>query len=51
MPWIRGCWRPTTADRGQWHTAGGSYRLVLGHSAGNYVLEADVSLAETWFGR
>ena len=38
-------------DRGQWHTPGGSYRLVLGHSAGNYTLEADVSLAEAWFGR
>ena len=38
-------------DRGQWHTAGGSYRLVLGHSAGDYTLEADVFLAESWFGR
>ena len=37
--------------RGQWHTPGGSYRLALGHSAGNYTLEADVSLAEAWFGR
>ncbi|HSO15445.1 MAG TPA: beta-glucosidase [Arthrobacter sp.] len=39
------------SDRGQWHTAGGSYRLVLGHSAGEYTLEADVSLTEAWFGR
>ena len=38
-------------DRGQWHTAGGSYRLVLGHSAGDYTLEADVFLTESWFGR
>ncbi|HEX9227715.1 MAG TPA: beta-glucosidase [Arthrobacter sp.] len=38
-------------DRGQWHTPGGSYRVALGHAAGNYALEADVSLAELWFGR
>lgn len=38
-------------DRGQWHTPGGSYRLALGRSAGNYAMEADVSLAESWFGR
>ncbi|WP_200913017.1 beta-glucosidase family protein [Arthrobacter sp. Leaf69] len=38
-------------DRGQWHTPGGSYRVALGHAAGNYALEADVSLAEAWFGR
>ena len=38
-------------DRGQWHTAGGSYRVALGHAAGDYALEADVSLAESWFGR
>ena len=38
-------------ERGQWHTAGGSYRLVLGHSAGDSTLEADVSLPESWFGR
>ena len=38
-------------DRGQWHTPGGSYRVALGHAAGNYALEADVSLAESWFGR
>ena len=38
-------------DRGQWHTSRGSYRLALGHSAGHYVLEADVSLAESWFGQ
>lgn len=37
--------------RGQWHTAGGSYRLALGHSAGDCTLEADVSLTEAWFGR
>ncbi|WCI07948.1 glycoside hydrolase family 3 C-terminal domain-containing protein [Arthrobacter sp. OVS8] len=38
-------------ERGQWHTPGGSYRVALGHAAGNYALEADVSLAESWFGR
>lgn len=38
-------------DRGQWHVQAGSYRLALGHSAGNCTLEADVSLAESWFGR
>jgi len=37
--------------RGQWHIPGGSYRLALGHSAGDYTVEADVSLAESWFGR
>ncbi|MGY2744703.1 fibronectin type III-like domain-contianing protein [Pseudarthrobacter sp. O4] len=37
--------------RGQWHNTGGSYRLALGHSAGDYTLEADASLAESWFGR
>ena len=40
-----------STDHGQWHTAGGSYRLVLGHSAGDYTLEADVSVTEDWFGR
>ena len=38
-------------DRGQWHVRGGSYRVALGHSAGNYTMEADVSLPESWFGR
>ncbi|WP_197410520.1 beta-glucosidase family protein [Arthrobacter sp. EPSL27] len=38
-------------DRGQWHISAGSYRLALGHSAGNYALEADVTLPEKWFGR
>ncbi|WP_144672455.1 beta-glucosidase [Arthrobacter sp. U41] len=38
-------------DRGQWHTAGGSYRVALGHAAGDSALEADVLLAESWFGR
>ena len=38
-------------DRGQWHTAAGSYRLALGRSAGNYALEANVHLAVSWFGR
>ncbi|MET3919555.1 fibronectin type III-like domain-contianing protein [Arthrobacter sp. UYEF20] len=37
--------------RGQWHTPGGNYRLALGHSAGDYTVVADVSLAESWFGR
>ena len=40
-----------STGRGQWHTAGGSYRLVLGHSAGDFTLEADVSLSDSWFGR
>ena len=38
-------------DRGQWHTPGGSYRLALGYEAGNYTMEAGVTLAESWFGR
>ncbi|MDJ0354215.1 beta-glucosidase [Pseudarthrobacter sp. PH31-O2] len=37
--------------RGQWHIAAGNYRLALGPSAGDCSLEADVYLAESWFGR
>ncbi|MDD1476276.1 glycoside hydrolase family 3 C-terminal domain-containing protein [Arthrobacter sp. H16F315] len=40
-----------STGRGQWHIAAGNYRLALGHSAGDCSLEADVYLAESWFGR
>ncbi|MEO5994118.1 MAG: beta-glucosidase [Arthrobacter sp.] len=40
-----------STGRGQWHIAAGNYRLALGPSAGDCSLEADVYLAESWFGR
>jgi beta-glucosidase len=39
------------ADRRQWHIQAGTYRLALGHAAGDHALVAEVSLPESWFGR
>jgi beta-glucosidase len=38
-------------DAGEWHIAGGIYRIALGRAADDLVLRADVPLAERRFGR
>ena len=38
-------------DAGQWHVAGGTYRVALGRSAADLVHAGEVQLAERRFGR